>query len=130
MATTAAPVTSRLKQLYKDQYVKELQKELGLDNVHQVPLLEKIVVNVGLGKAKDDKKVMEVATNTLRKITGQQPVETTARMSIASFKLRGKRVFLMAPIHHHYEKKGWSESTVVIRFWILPLSWRSSASQL
>ena len=50
--------------------------------------LEKIVLNVGLGKAKDDKKIMEVAKNTLRKITGQQPIETTAKLSIASFKLR------------------------------------------
>jgi large subunit ribosomal protein L5 len=50
--------------------------------------LEKIVVNVGLGKAKDEKRLMDVATNTLGKITGQQPIQTTARMSIASFKLR------------------------------------------
>ena len=53
-----------------------------------MPRLEKIVVNVGLGRAKDDKRLLEVAANTLRKITGQQPVETTARKSIASFKLR------------------------------------------
>jgi large subunit ribosomal protein L5 len=65
-----------------------LQAELKLANAHQVPKLEKVVVNVGLGRAKDDKKVIEVATNTIRKITGQQPVETIARMSIASFKLR------------------------------------------
>src|SRR5690606_21254119 len=84
------PVTtmSRLKQLYIGNIVPGLQKELSLANVHQVPRLEKIVVNVGLGKAKDDKKLMEVATNTLRKITGQQPVETVAKQSIASFKLR------------------------------------------
>jgi large subunit ribosomal protein L5 len=78
----------RLKTLYKDQYVKELQKELKLKNVNTVPKLEKIVLNVGLGRAKDDKKHMEVATNTLRKITGQQPIQTTAKKSIASFKLR------------------------------------------
>jgi large subunit ribosomal protein L5 len=63
-------------------------KELKLGNVHQIPRLEKIVLNVGLGRAKDDKKAMEVATNTLRKITGQQPVETVAKNSIAGFKLR------------------------------------------
>ncbi len=78
---------ARLKQQFLE-ITPELQKELNLANVNQVPKLEKIVVNIGLGKAKDDKKLMEVAANTLRKITGQQPVETTARMSIASFKLR------------------------------------------
>lgn len=90
MATaTAKPVNgARLRVQYQDQIVKELQKELGLSNVHQVPRLEKIVVNVGLGKAKDEKKLLEVAANTLRKITGQQPIETTAKNSIASFKLR------------------------------------------
>ncbi len=87
-ATKTASDTTRLKTLYKEQYAKELQKELSLSNIHEVPVLEKIVVNVGLGKAKDDKRAMEVATNTLRKITGQQPIQTTARMSIASFKLR------------------------------------------
>lgn len=79
---------ARYSNLYKVQLVKELQKELDLKNVNQVPKLEKIVVNSGLGKAKDDKRLMETAANTLRKITGQQPVETTAKQSIASFKLR------------------------------------------
>lgn len=88
-AKTAAPATqARLKTEYITTYAAELQKELGLSNAMQVPKLEKIVLNVGLGRAKDDKKMMEVATNTLRKITGQQPVETVARNSIAGFKLR------------------------------------------
>ena len=86
--TTKAASTVRLKDAYNSVYRKELQKELGLANVNQVPKLEKIVINVGLGKAKDDKKMIEVATNTVRKITGQQPVETIAKKSIASFKLR------------------------------------------
>ncbi len=86
--TTALASTARFKHLYNDQYRAELKTELGLDNVNQVPRLQKIVVNVGLGKAKDDKKLMEIATNTLLKITGQKPMETTARMSIATFKLR------------------------------------------
>ena len=84
-ATATAP---RLRTQYQTEIAKDLQKELNLGNIHQVPRLEKIVVNVGLGKAKDDKKVMEVATNTLRKITGQQPIQTTAKNSIAGFKLR------------------------------------------
>jgi large subunit ribosomal protein L5 len=79
---------ARLRTEYTQKVVPELEKELGLTNVNQVPKLEKIVVNIGLGRAKDDKKIMEVATNTLQKITGQQPVETTAKKSIAGFKLR------------------------------------------
>jgi large subunit ribosomal protein L5 len=94
MATaTAKPaknvkVQPRLRTEYNSRIAAELQKELGLTNPHQVPRLEKIIVNIGLGKAKDDKRLMEVATNTLTKITGQKPIETTARMSIATFKLR------------------------------------------
>ncbi|MBA3758321.1 50S ribosomal protein L5 [Candidatus Saccharibacteria bacterium] len=84
----APAAAARLKSLYSSQYAGELQKELKLKNPMQVPKLEKIVLNIGLGRAKDDKKYIEVATNTLRKITGQQPVETFARMSIANFKLR------------------------------------------
>lgn len=87
--TTIRPaVTARLRQQYNETIAKDLQKELSLKNPHEVPRLEKIVVNVGLGKAKDDKRIMEVATNTLRKITGQQPIQTTAKNSIAGFKLR------------------------------------------
>lgn len=83
--TAAAP---RLKALYKDQFVKELQAELNLANVHQVPKLEKIVVSVGIGKNKDDKRYYEVVRNTLTKITGQQPVDRMAKKSIAGFKIR------------------------------------------
>lgn len=82
------PTAARLKTLYNTQYALELRKDLGLTNVHEVPKLEKITLNIGLGKAKDDKKVLEVAMNTLKKITGQQPVATVAKNSIASFKLR------------------------------------------
>lgn len=87
-ASKAPATTARLRANYNATWAKELQKELSLKNPHQVPKLEKIVLNVGLGKAKDDKKVIEAATNTLRKITGQQPVQTIAKKSIAGFKLR------------------------------------------
>lgn len=88
-ATVKAPATTaRLRAQYNAAWAKELQQELSLKNPHQVPKLEKVIVNVGLGRAKDDKKIMEVATNTLRKITGQQPIETIAKKSIAGFKLR------------------------------------------
>jgi large subunit ribosomal protein L5 len=83
-----AVVAPRLKVLYNTKIVAELQKELELKNVHDVPRLEKIVINVGLGRAKDDKKVIEAANNTVRKITGQQPIPTMAKQSIAAFKLR------------------------------------------
>ncbi len=86
MAATVS--TARLKDHYNDTYTKDLQKELGLANINQAPRLRKIVVNVGLGRGKDDKKLMEVANNTLLKITGQKPIQTTAKKSIASFKLR------------------------------------------
>lgn len=80
--------TARLRANYKDTWAKELQTELGLANPHQVPKLEKITLNVGLGKAKDDKKMIEAAINTITKITGQKPIQTAAKLSIASFKLR------------------------------------------
>ncbi len=78
----------RLKQQYVDQIRKELQKELGLKSISEAPRLRKIIVSSGLGKGKDDKKIFEVAANTISKITGQKPVETIARKSIATFKLR------------------------------------------
>ncbi|MFZ1316835.1 MAG: 50S ribosomal protein L5, partial [Candidatus Saccharimonas aalborgensis] len=68
--------------------VKELQAELKLDNVHEVPVLEKIVVSVGTGKTKDDKRMLETVKNTLTRVTGQAPVERLAKKSIATFKIR------------------------------------------
>ena len=84
-AVNTAP---RLKALYGETYAKELQAELGLENINQVPKLEKIVVSVGTGKSKDDKRHLEVVKNTLTKITGQAPVEKLAKKSIAGFKIR------------------------------------------
>ncbi|MBI2592511.1 50S ribosomal protein L5 [Candidatus Saccharibacteria bacterium] len=79
--------------------MKQLKDELGLANLHETPRLEAIVVNVGLGRAKDDKRLLEVAENTLSKITGQKPVQTTAKRSIASFKLRqGSKIGLMVTL--------------------------------
>jgi large subunit ribosomal protein L5 len=85
---TPAKVQPRLRAEYNQRIAAELKDELGLSNPHQVPRLEKVIINIGLGKAKDDKRLMEIATNTLTKITGQKPIETTARLSIATFKLR------------------------------------------
>lgn len=83
-----AVYTPRLKALYDKTYKKELQAELDLANVHQVPQLEKITVSVGVGKSKDDKRHQEVVKNTLTKITGQAPVSILAKKSIAGFKIR------------------------------------------
>ena len=78
----------RLKALYQEKYLKELQAELDLKNVHQVPALEKIIVSVGTGKKKDDKRHFEIVKNTVEKITGQAPVARQAKKSIAGFSIR------------------------------------------
>ncbi len=88
MAKAEKVYEPRLKALYRDKFVAELEKELELDNVNQVPKLQKIVVSVGIGKHKDDKHFHEVVVGTLRKITGQQPVDRMAKKSIATFKIR------------------------------------------
>lgn len=86
--TKAKMYTPRLKEAYNQSYKKELMKELDIKNINDVPKLQKITLNVGLGRAKDDKKLIEIASNTLEKITGQKPIETLAKLSIAGFKLR------------------------------------------
>ncbi len=87
-AKQATAYTPRLKALYHDKYRKELQAELNLSNVNEVPALEKIVVSVGIGKQKDDKRFYEAVKNTLTKVTGQAPVDRMAKKSIATFKIR------------------------------------------
>jgi large subunit ribosomal protein L5 len=88
MATTTTTAAPRLKALYASQYAKELQAELGLKNIHEVPSLDKIVVSVGFGKEKDNKQHYEVVRNTVIRVTGQAPVDRMARKSIAGFKIR------------------------------------------
>lgn len=78
----------RLKQLYQTRLAPELKDELQLNNVHEVPKLEKIVVSSGIGKNKDDKRYHEVVVKTLRNITGQQPIDRMAKRSVAGFKIR------------------------------------------
>lgn len=90
---------ARLKVQYNTTIKTALKTELGLKSISEVPKLTKIVVNVGLGKAKDDKKLMEIANNTLTRITGQKPIERVARMSIATFKLReGSKIGTMVTL--------------------------------
>ena len=84
----AAPAVPRLKTRYNDELRAQLQTELGLANVMQVPGLTKIVVNMGVGEAARDSKLMDGAVRDLTTITGQKPAGTRARKSIAQFKLR------------------------------------------
>jgi len=79
---------SRLKETYQKEIVPILEEDLGYGNVMQVPRLVKIVVNIGLGEALQDAKALDGATRDLSIITGQQPIITRARKSIAGFKLR------------------------------------------
>jgi large subunit ribosomal protein L5 len=87
----SAPTTaykSRLQTRFNDEVKNQLMKDLKLDNIEQVPRLEKITVNVGYGRKKDENRHHDAVENSLRKITGQQPTKTVARKSIAGFKLR------------------------------------------
>ncbi len=81
-----------LKERYQEEIVPALMQSLGLSNVMQVPRIEKVVVNIGLGEALDNPKAIEAAVRDLTIITGQKPVVTKARKSIANFKLREGRL--------------------------------------
>jgi large subunit ribosomal protein L5 len=77
-----------LQEKYKSELVLQLKEELGLDNVMEVPRITKITLNMGVGEALGDKKVLESAVSDMEKIAGQKPVVTKARKSIAGFKVR------------------------------------------
>lgn len=85
MSTTELP---RLQQYYRDHVVPALRKEFALTNAMQIPRLEKLVLNMGLGKAVQNQKIIEAAVEEVGMITGQKPVVTRAKKSIATFKLR------------------------------------------
>jgi len=78
----------RLQKLYHDIILPDLQKKFGYANPMQVPKLEKIVINMGLGEAVDDSKVVDIAASEMAQISGQRPIITRSRKSIAGFKLR------------------------------------------
>ncbi|RMG85438.1 MAG: 50S ribosomal protein L5 [Chloroflexi bacterium] len=80
-----------LQKRYREEVVPALMEEFGYNNVMQVPRIKKLVVNIGVGEAVNDAKVLDNAVNDLRLITGQQPLVTRARKSIAGFKLREGR---------------------------------------
>jgi len=81
-------VSSRLKEMYASEIVPAMMKKFGYKNIMQVPKLYKIVVNMGVGEAKENPKVLESAMKDMETITGQKPVMTTARKSVANFKIR------------------------------------------
>ncbi len=88
MSDVMTPAVPRLKERYRSEVVPALQEQFGFANVMQVPTLSKIVVNMGVGEAARDAKLIEGAVRDLTTITGQKPVVTKARKSIAQFKLR------------------------------------------
>ena len=81
-------MATRIKEKYLAEAVPALQQKFGYKNVMEIPRLEKIVINMGLGDCKDNAKSLEVAVNELTAIAGQKPLVTKAKKSIANFKLR------------------------------------------
>jgi len=79
---------ARLQQQFKEKIVPELKKSLGLANTMQVPRILKITINMGVGEAVADKKVMDAAVGDLAKLSGQKPLVTKAKKSVATFKVR------------------------------------------
>ena len=79
---------ARLQEFYRDTVVKQLMDEQGYKNIMEVPRIEKITLNMGVGDAIADKKVIEAARADMEKISGRKPVTTMARKSVAAFKLR------------------------------------------
>ena len=82
---------NRLKQIYKEEIAPALMEELSIDNVMEIPTIQKIVINIGVGDALDNPKALDEAVRDLTTITGQRPVVTKAKKSIANFKLREGR---------------------------------------
>ena len=83
---------NRMQEKYNNEVVPALRKAFDLKNVMEVPRIQKVVVNIGMGEAMDNPKAMEAAVSDLTTITGQKPVQTKARKSIANFKLREGRL--------------------------------------
>ncbi len=88
MANQQEKTVNRLKAHYVNNVVSQLQKEFGYKNVNEIPKLVKVVVNAGLGDVKDNSKSFQLAVEELKQITGQKPVVTKAKLSVANFKVR------------------------------------------
>lgn len=101
---------ARLQEKYINEVIPALQEKFGYKNVMQIPKLEKIVVNMGVGDAKDNSKALESAVKELAAITGQKPVVTKAKKSVSNFKIRegmpiGCKVTLRGETMHHFADK-------------------------
>ena len=83
---------NRMQERYQQEAIPALRKEFNYRNIMEVPRIEKVVVNVGLGEAMDDSKALEAALTDLTTITGQKPIQTKSRKDIANFKLRAGRI--------------------------------------
>jgi large subunit ribosomal protein L5 len=98
-ATQAAAPKPRLQERYEQEVLPALQKEFAYDNVMRTPALHKVVINIGMGEAIQNPKTMEAAERDLTTITGQHPVQTKAKRSVAAFKLReGMKIGVMVTL--------------------------------
>jgi len=98
-ATQAAAPKPRLQERYEQEVMPALQKEFTYDNVMRTPALHKVVINIGMGEAIQNPKTMEAAERDLTTITGQHPVQTKAKRSVAAFKLReGMKIGVMVTL--------------------------------
>ena len=94
--------TARLEQQYQQEIVPELVKKFGYKSLMEVPRITKITLNMGVGKATQDKKILDNAVADLTKITGQKPIVTKAKKSVANFKVRaGAPIGCMVTLRHH-----------------------------
>lgn len=103
-------MASRLKEKYTNEVIKALMEKFQYENIMQVPRLEKVVINMGIGEARDNPKLLEAAVKELEIIAGQKPVITKAKKSIANFKLRenmniGTKVTLRGDRMYHFLDK-------------------------
>ncbi|MFZ5634516.1 MAG: 50S ribosomal protein L5 [Bacillota bacterium] len=111
---------SRLKEKYKNEVVKAMMQKFGYKNIMEVPKLEKVVINVGVGEAIQNSKALDAAVNDIATITGQRPVITRAKKSIAAFKLRqgmkiGCKVTLRGDRMYHFVDKLFSVALPRVR---------------
>ena len=100
----------RLKEKYRNEIISAMMQKFNYDNVMEVPKLDKVVINIGMGEAVQNPKAMDGAVDTIRAITGQQPVITKAKKSVAAFKIRtgmsiGVKVTLRSQRMYHFTDK-------------------------
>ncbi|MCL6476845.1 MAG: 50S ribosomal protein L5 [Peptococcaceae bacterium] len=111
---------SRLKEKYKNDVIKAMMQKFGYKNIMEVPKLEKVIINVGVGEAIQNSKALDAAVNDIATITGQRPVITKAKKSIAAFKLRqgmkiGCKVTLRGDRMYHFVDKLFSVALPRVR---------------